>query len=66
MLDEPIEKVAARNMFYDEAGKHVRTKKGISDDSGQDVKLFSKARYTSGRFSQSRIADLRVRGFWKK
>lgn len=35
LLDEPIEKVAARNMFYDETGKHVRTKKEISDDSGQ-------------------------------
>lgn len=35
LLDEPIEKVATRNMFYDEAGKHVRTKKEILDDSGQ-------------------------------
>nr|WP_288867532.1 MobA/MobL family protein [uncultured Blautia sp.] len=35
LLDEPIEKVAARNMFYNETGKHVRTKKEILDDSGQ-------------------------------
>ena len=28
MLPEPIEKTATRNMFYDEQGKHVRTKKG--------------------------------------
>jgi len=35
LLDEPIEKVAARNMFYIETGKHVRTKKEILDDSGQ-------------------------------
>ena len=29
LLDEPIEKVATRNMFYDENGKHVRTKDEI-------------------------------------
>lgn len=34
LLDEPIEKVAARNMFYDETGRHVRTKKEIVDGSG--------------------------------
>lgn len=35
LLDEPIEKLAARNMFYDETGRHVRTKKEILDGSGQ-------------------------------
>lgn len=35
LLDEPIEKVAARNMFYDETGRHVRTKKEILDGKGQ-------------------------------
>lgn len=35
LLDEPIEKIASRNMFYNEAGKHVRTKKEICDESGQ-------------------------------
>lgn len=35
LLDEPIEKVAARNMFYDESGRHVRTKKEILDGNGQ-------------------------------
>ena len=34
-LEEPIEKIASRNMFYDENGKHVRTKKEISDVAGQ-------------------------------
>ncbi len=33
-LDEPIEKVATRNMFYDEYGNHVRTKKEILDENG--------------------------------
>ena len=35
LLDEPIEKIATRNMFYDESGKHVRTKKEILDENGQ-------------------------------
>lgn len=34
-LEEPIVKVASRNMFYDENGKHVRTKKEILDEAGQ-------------------------------
>ena len=33
-LDDPIEKIATRNMFYDERGKHVRTKKEILDENG--------------------------------
>lgn len=35
LLDEPIVKIAFRNMFYDENGKHVRTKKEILDEAGQ-------------------------------
>ena len=35
LLEEPIEKVATRNMFYNEMGKHVRTKKEILDQDGQ-------------------------------
>lgn len=34
LLPEPIEKIATRNMFYNEHRKHVRTKKEILDDSG--------------------------------
>ena len=34
LLDKPIEKIAARNMFYDEKGKHRRTKKEILDEAG--------------------------------
>lgn len=33
-LKDGIEKIATRNMFYDEAGKHVRTKKEILDADG--------------------------------
>ena len=34
LLPEPIEKTATRNMFYDEQGKHARTKKEILDENG--------------------------------
>lgn len=33
-MEQPIEKVATRNMFYDEKGNHVRTKKEILDEEG--------------------------------
>ena len=35
LLDEPIIKTASRNMFYDENGKHVRTKKEILEEDGE-------------------------------
>ena len=35
LLKEPIIKIASRNMFYDEKGKHVRTKKEILGESGE-------------------------------
>lgn len=35
LLEDPVEKIATRNMFYDEKGKHVRTKKEILDEAGQ-------------------------------
>ena len=34
MLEHPEVKIATRNMFYDEQGKHRRTKKGILDEQG--------------------------------
>ena len=33
-LEQPTEKIATRNMFYDEQGRHVRTKKEILDGDG--------------------------------
>ena len=34
MLEQPEVKIATRNMFYDEQGKHRRTKKDILDEQG--------------------------------
>ena len=33
-LDEPVRKIATRNMFFDPNGKRVRTKKEVSDEHG--------------------------------
>lgn len=45
LLPEPENKIASRNMFYDEQGKHVRTKKEILDTEGkvrEGCKIISK------------------------
>lgn len=45
LLEQPENKIATRNMFYDEEGKHVRTKKEILDAKGQiriDCKIIEK------------------------
>lgn len=34
LLEEPVIKTATRNIFYDERGNHVRTKKEILDEAG--------------------------------
>lgn len=34
MLEQPEVQVATRNMFYDEQGKHRRTKKEVLDEQG--------------------------------
>ena len=53
LLAEPVEKIATRNMFYDENGKHVRTKKRYwmkPDSFVKAVKSFPRARYMSVLF----------------
>ena len=67
-LEQPTEKVATRNMFYDEQGKHVRTKKEILDDDGNIRKgckiikkgeVYERKIFTTkdGRFKQESFLD---------
>lgn len=45
LLEEPVTKIADRNKFYDEKGKHRRTKKEICDEQGnirEGCKIISK------------------------
>ena len=67
-LEQPIEKVATRNMFYDEQGRHVRTKKEILDGDGNIRKgckiikkgeVYERKIFTTkdGRFKQESFLD---------
>lgn len=68
LLAEPIIKTATRNMFYDERGNHVRTKKEILDEAGNIRKrckvikkgeIYEKKLFTSKntRFKQEDFLD---------
>ena len=68
LLAEPVIKNATRNMFYDEHGNHVRTKKEILDDEGNIRKrckiikkgeIYEKKLFTSKntRFKQEDFLD---------
>ncbi len=67
-LEQPTEKTATRNMFYDEHGKHVRTKKEILDGDGNVRKgckiikkgeVYERRIFTikDGRFKQESFLD---------
>ena len=67
-LDQPEEKTATRNMFYDEQGKHVRTKKEILNGDGNIRKgckiikkgeVYERRIFTikDGRFKQESFLD---------
>ena len=63
LLDKPIEKVASRNMFYNEQGKLTRTKKEILDADGEvrdGCKIIKKGKYMNGVCSQIKMSDLKV------
>ena len=67
-LKNGIKKIATRNMFYDETGKHVRTKKEILDDNGNVRKgcnIIRKGQvYEYNRFSKKK-AEFKARSFLK-
>lgn len=69
LLEAPVEKIVARNMFYDEDGKHRRTKRGFwmqADRYEQGAGSFLKAKSMKETFLQSRMPDLKVEIFWMK
>lgn len=67
-LEQPEEKIATRNVFYDEQGHHVRTKKEILDEDGNIRKgckiikkgeVYERKIFTTkdGRFKQKAFLD---------
>ena len=68
-LEQPVEKIATRNMFYNEHGHHVRTKKEILDGDGnirKGCKIIKKERCMSVRFSLLKINALSRSHFWMR
>lgn len=66
LLDKPIEKIATRNMFYDEKGRHGRTKKEILDETGnirKKCKVIRKGECMSKIFLPRKTSSLRLTDF---
>lgn len=69
LLEKPIEKVATRNMFYDETGRHVRTKKEILDEDGKlknGCKIISKGDVYERKIFTSKDATFKSELFLKE
>lgn len=65
-LPEPIVKIATRNMFYDETGKHRRTKKEILDADGNVRKgcyIVPKGEPYSGHYFEPKNKYFKSRAF---
>ena len=63
LLEEPVIKTATRNMFYDERGNHVRTKKEILDDEGnirKRCKIIKKGEVYEKKLFTSNVVILKL------
>ena len=61
-------KIASRNMFYNEDGKHVRTKKEILDENGDvrsECKIIKKGEVYETNFFQPKKEDFKSNAFLK-
>ena len=68
-LDEPEIKIATRNMFYDESGKHCRTKKEITDDQGELRKgcyIIPKGQPYSGNYFEAKNGYFKKKAFLRE
>lgn len=69
VLDEPVIKRASRNMFYDESGKHVRTKKEIMGETGairQGCKVITKGEIYEQRLFEKKDPLFKTKSFVKE
>lgn len=63
MLEHPEVKIATRNMFYDEQGKHRRTKKEILDEQGNlraGCSIIPKGEVYESHILQRKMSGLRA------
>lgn len=66
LMDEPVRKIASRNMFYDEKGKHVRTKKDILDEQGElrpGCKIIPKGEVQEEHLFEKKLAKFKEKNF---
>ena len=66
LLEKTEEKIATRNMFYDENGRHVRTKKEILDEEGnirEGCRIIKKGNPYEIRFFGPRKEEFKSRKF---
>ena len=66
LLDNPTVKTASRNMFYNEAGKHVRTKKEILDESGNvrdGCRIIAKGEVYEQHIFEAKNPNFKSKGF---
>ena len=64
--DEPVEKIALINMFYDETGKHVRTKKEILDENEEirsGCRIIKKGEVYEKHFFQPKNPEFKSKKF---
>lgn len=69
MLAEPERKVASRNMFYDENGRHCRTKREILDDDGKvrtGCSIVKKGEIYEEHFFDKKIAAFKDKSFTRE
>lgn len=65
-LEKPVEKIATRNMFFNEKGKHVRTKKEILDENGKirsGCKIIPKGQVYERHFFEPKIEHFKEKEF---
>lgn len=66
LLEKPVEKIATRNMFFNEKGKHVRTKKEILDENGKirpGCKIIAKGQVYERHFFEAKIEHFKEKEF---
>lgn len=66
LLEKPVEKIATRNMFFNEKGKHVRTKKEVLDENGKirsGCKIVAKGQVYERHFFEPKIEDFKEKEF---
>lgn len=67
--DDPVVKIASRNMYYDETGRHVRTKKEVTGEDGElrpGCSMIRKGEPYEHHMFENKIEHFRKKSFLKE